>query len=131
MDNQTTEQTHAGSSHKDTALLLVALAALVGGMFAFYYYATELNLLVRWLIMLASFAAAMGVAYQTALGREMWGYIAGSRIELRKVVWPSRQEAVQATLMIAVVVMIMAVLLWGLDSALLWGVEQLTGRSTP
>ncbi|HEY1181887.1 MAG TPA: preprotein translocase subunit SecE, partial [Rhodocyclaceae bacterium] len=74
------------------------------------------------------FAASLAIAYQTVLGRTLWGYISGSRTELRKVVWPSRQESLQATLMIAVVVLIMALLLWGLDSLLLWGVEILTGR---
>lgn len=127
MDIQTTEQ-QAGSSAKDTALLIAALAVLVGGMVAFYYYATQFNLLVRWLIMLGSLAAALALSYQTRLGREVWGYVVGARIELRKVVWPTRQESVQATLMIAVVVLITALLLWGLDSLLLWGVEAVTGR---
>lgn len=127
MDTQTTEQ-QAVSSHKDTALLIVAVALLVGGMFAFYYLEDQLNLLVRWLIMLGGLAASLGLAYQTAPGKSLWGYVTGARTELRKVVWPSRQESVQATLMIAVVVLIMALLLWGLDSLLLWGVETLTGR---
>ena len=76
----------------------------------------------------STFAVALGVAYQTALGKSLWSYVVGSRIELRKVVWPTRQESIQATLMIAVVVLLMALLLWGLDSLLLWGVETLTGR---
>jgi len=127
MDIQTTEQ-KAVSSHKDTALLIVSVALLLGGMFAFYYFANEFNLLVRWLVMLAGLVGSLFVAYRTELGRNIWSYITGARTELRKVVWPSRQESVQATLMIAVVVLIMALLLWGLDSLLLWGVESLTGR---
>jgi preprotein translocase subunit SecE len=129
MDIQTTEQ-QAVSSHKDTALLIAALGVIVGGMFAFYYYQAELNALLRVLMLLGSLALSLGLAYQTRLGRELWGYAAGARIELRKVVWPTRQESVQATLMIAAVVLIAALLLWGLDSALLWGVEKLTGRSS-
>ncbi|MDM4770239.1 preprotein translocase subunit SecE [Solimonas sp. SE-A11] len=128
MDTQTTEQ-QAVSSHKDTLLLIAAVALLLGGMFAFYYFA-EKPLLVRWLAMLAGLAAGLFVAYQSASGKALWGYVTGARTELRKVVWPSRQESIQATLMIAVVVLIMAVLLWGLDSALLWGVEKLTGRGS-
>ena len=126
MDTQTTEQ-QAVSSHKDTALLIAAVAFLVGGMFAFYYFA-QANLALRWLAALGGMAAGLFAAYQTAPGKALWGYVTGARTELRKVVWPTRQESVQATLMIAVVVLIMAVLLWGLDSALLWGVEKLTGR---
>lgn len=128
MDTQTTEQ-QAVSSYKDTLLLIAAVALLLGGMVAFYYFA-EAPLLVRWLAMLGGLAAGLFAAYQTASGKALWGYVTGARTELRKVVWPSRQESVQATLMIAVVVLIMAVLLWGLDSALLWGVEKLTGRGS-
>jgi preprotein translocase subunit SecE len=127
MDVQTTEQ-KAGSSHKDTALLSLAVFALLGGMFAFYYFETQFNVLIRTLMLLGGLVVAAAAAYQTATGKSLWGYVVGSRIELRKVVWPSRQESVQATLMIAVVVLVMALLLWGLDSLLLWGVETLTGR---
>nr|WP_301331544.1 preprotein translocase subunit SecE [Solimonas terrae] len=97
-------------------------------MFAFYYFEGQFNSLVRTLILLASFAVTLTLAYQTELGRELWGYVSGARTEMRKVVWPTRQQSVQTTLMIAVVVLIMALLLWGLDSALLKGVETLTGR---
>ena len=114
MDTQTTEQ-QAASPQRDTALLSVAVAALLGGMFAFYYFETQYNALIRVLMLLGGLLVALGVAYQTAAGRSLWGYVVGSRIELRKVVWPTRQESVQATLMIAVVVLIMALLLWGLD----------------
>lgn len=127
MEVQSSEQ-HAGSKHKDTALLAVAVLAMAGSMFAFIYFDGQLNALVRTLILLGGVSAGVALAYQTALGRSLWGYVSGARTELRKVVWPSRQESVQATLMIAVVVLIMALLLWGLDSALLWGVETLTGR---
>jgi preprotein translocase subunit SecE len=126
MDSQKEQQ--AGSS-KDTALLIAASLLIVGGLSAFYYFVGQFNVLVRTLMLLASLGAALFAAYQTHLGRVMWSYINGAyRIEARKVVWPSRQESIQATLMIAVVVLIMAVLLWGLDGALLWGVKSLTGR---
>lgn len=126
MDVQNTEK--AGSSYRDTAFLLVAAVALLGGMFAFYYFEGQLDALLRTLILLAGLAATLALAYQTAIGRQLWGYVSGARVELRKVVWPTRQESVQTTLMIAVVVLIMALVLWGLDTALLKGVEALTGR---
>ncbi|SFF52496.1 protein translocase subunit secE/sec61 gamma [Fontimonas thermophila] len=129
MDVQTSEQKPA-SSRRDTVLLAVAAGALLGGMFAFYYFEARFNALVRTLMLLGGLAAGLVLAYQTAAGKTLWGYVVGSRIELRKIVWPTRQESVQATLMIAVVVLIMALLLWGLDSVLLWGVETLTGRGS-
>lgn len=126
MEAQNTEK--AGSSYKDAAFLFIAAVALLGGMFAFYYFEGQFNSLVRTLILLAAFAATLTLTYQTTLGRELWGYISGARTEMRKVVWPTRQQSVQTTLMIAVVVLIMALLLWGLDAVLLKGVEFLTGR---
>lgn len=116
------------SSRYDSLLLLASVVLLVGGMFAFYWFNGSLNAALRMLILIAALGSAVAVAYQTQLGRELWGYVVGSRTELRKVVWPSRQEAVQSTLMIAVVVLVMSLLLWGLDSLLLFGVKSLTGR---
>ena len=112
----------------DSLLLLAAVLLLVGAMGAFYYFAGDYNPLIRTGGLLASVAVALAIAYQTELGKTVWSYITGARAELRKVVWPSKQETVQATLMIAVVVLILALMLWGLDSMLLWGVKSLTGR---
>ncbi|MFA5941015.1 MAG: preprotein translocase subunit SecE [Sinimarinibacterium sp.] len=108
--------------------MTVAVAALLGGMFAFYYFEGQFNALLRTVVLLAAAAGSLAIAYQTVIGKTLWGYVVGSRVELRKITWPTRQESLQATLMIAVVVLVMALLLWGLDSLLLWGVETLTGR---
>lgn len=112
----------------DSLLLLLAFGLLVAAMGAFYYFINDYNPLIRTGGLLAAVAVSLGIAYQTQLGRTVWGYITGSRQEMRKVVWPTRQETVQATLMIAVAVLILALMLWGLDSFLLWGVKSLTGR---
>ena len=117
-----------GGSAKDTALLVLSAALVVGGLWAFYSFDPQFNALVRTLMLLAALGAALAAAYQTALGRELWGYVVGSRTELRKVVWPSRQESVQATLMIAVIVLIFALMLGGIDWLLNTGVRALTGR---
>jgi len=116
------------SPRHDSLLLAAAVLLLVGALVAFYYFANEVNVFVRVLGLLVGTGLALALAYRTEMGRSVWGYIVGARVELRKVVWPSRQETVQATLMIAVVVLITALLLWGLDSLLLWGVKLLTGR---
>jgi len=116
------------SSRYDSLLLLGSAVLLVGGMFAFYWFSGELNAALRLLILLAALGASVALAYRTQIGQDLWGYVVGARTELRKVVWPSRQESLQATLMIAVVVLITSLLLWGLDSLLLFGVKSLTGR---
>lgn len=120
----------AGSTRKDALLLVVSGALFVGGLFAFYYLDPQLATVLRLLILMAAFGAAMALAYQTATGRDVWSAISGARTELRKVIWPTKQESVQTTLIIAVVVVIMTLLMWGLDSMLLYGVEMLTGRSS-
>ena len=124
MESQTEVST---APRYDSLLLAAAVLLLVGALGSFYYF-SEVNALVRTVGLLVATAAALALAYKTELGRSIWSYITGARTELRKVVWPSRQETLQATLMIAVVVLITALLLWGLDSLLLWGVKLLTGR---
>lgn len=128
MESPAVEATSSSSS-KDKVLLAISALLFAGGMFAFYYFDPALPQIVRLLILLAATGAAVALGYQTGLGKSVWDAIAGSRQELRKVVWPTRQESVQTTLMIAVVVLIMSLLMWGLDSFLLFGVEQLTGRN--
>jgi preprotein translocase subunit SecE len=115
-------------SRYDTILLVAALVLLVGGMVIYYVFVPQLSKLPRLLILLGGIAAAVAVVYQTMIGKTLWAYVQGSRVELRKVVWPSRQESLQTTLVIAVFVVLIALLMWGLDSALLYGVGKLTGR---
>ena len=116
------------ASSLDTVLLALAFVAVVGGIAAFYVLAGQFPAVVRLLMVLGGLGAGVALAYQTAVGKTMWGYIRGSQVEVRKTTWPTKQESLQATLMIAVVVLITALLLWGLDSALLWGVKSVTGR---
>ena len=119
-------ETEVSRSPLDTPLLALALGVLVGGIGAFYYF-DQLPLAVRWVIMLASVGAAVGVAYLTVPGKTLFVFVRGSWTETRRVVWPNRKETLQTTLVIMVVVLVLAVLLWGVDGALLWGVRLLTG----
>jgi preprotein translocase subunit SecE len=127
MTSQQPVETKA-ASQLDTVLLALAFVALVGGIAGFYALAGQLPAAVRLLLVLGGLAVAVALAYQTATGKTMWGYIRGAQVELRKTTWPNKQETLQATLMIAVVVLLTALLLWGLDSLLLWGVKSVTGR---
>ena len=117
------------ASPLDSILLVLSVAALVGGIVAFYALVGQFNQTVRVLMVLGGLGAAVALAYQTLAGRTMWSYIRGANVEVRKTTWPSRQESLQATLMIAVVVLITALLLSGLDWVLLKGVKYVTGQS--
>jgi preprotein translocase subunit SecE len=64
---------------------------------------------------------------QTTAGRKLWTFAADSRTEVRKVVWPSRQETVQTTFIVLVMVLIMGIILWLVDMGLLAIVRSVTG----
>jgi preprotein translocase subunit SecE len=111
----------------DTAKLAVAALVLLAGIVGYYYYEEE-SMLLRVSGVLVCAAAALVVAFQSVQGQDLWRFIQGSRVELRKVVWPTRQETVQTTLTVMVFVLIMGVFFWLLDMGLLWVTRQLTGQ---
>jgi preprotein translocase subunit SecE len=122
-----TEQTQAGASALDTVKLVAAAAILVGGIAAFYWFATY-PLAVRWAIVLASFAAGIVVALQSSQGRAFWQFVQGSRVELRKVVWPTREETLQTALVVVIAIIAMGVFFWMLDWVLGAMTRALTGQ---
>lgn len=122
-----TEQAETGASPLDTAKLVASVAILVGGIAAFYLLG-DLPIAVRWLIVLAAVAAGIFVALQSVQGREFWQFVQGSRVELRKVVWPTRQETLQTTLVVFVAIVVMGVFFWLLDMALGAITRALTGQ---
>ena len=68
------------------------------------------------------------VISQTSKGLQLWSFIKGARIELRKVVWPTRQETIQTTLVVVAMVVVAALILWGIDTLFFWLVGWLTGQ---
>ncbi len=119
--------TEAQASSLDTVKLTLALALLGGGVVAFYWFADQ-SLLLRVLGLLAIAGLSVFVASQTALGRSTWAFIANTRTEVRKVVWPTRAETVQTTLAVLFVVVLMGIVLWLMDMVLLWAIRLLTGQ---
>ena len=122
-----TEQTETGASALDTVKLAVAAAILVGGVAAFYWL-VDLPVWVRWLIVFAALGVGAFVALQSAQGRAFWQFVQGSRVELRKVVWPTRQETLQTTLVVFVAVTVMGIFFWFLDWILGSVTRALTGQ---
>jgi preprotein translocase subunit SecE len=113
----------------DTPLLIAAAALLIAGMVSFYYFDPQLSKLPRLGMLLVGMGGCVALVARTALGSSTWSYLQGANVERRKVVWPTRKETGQSTLLIAVFVFIVAVLMYLLDSGLLWCVQHLTGRS--
>ena len=126
LDNLTTQSDD--SSVLDILKLLVAAGLLVGGLFAYYYY-LQVSLPLRVLMVLAGFAGGIVIAMTSNQGKKLWVFIQGSRIEIRKVVWPTQQETTQTTLAVFVFTLVMALFFWGLDSFLLWLTRTLVGSA--
>jgi preprotein translocase subunit SecE len=111
----------------DTILLLLSVVLLVGSIYAYYYFANE-SALIRTAGVLVAFIVAVWVAFQSAQGRTLWAFIQSSRGELRRVVWPTREEAMQTTLIVIVFAIIMGTFFWLLDIFLLWFTRLITGQ---
>mgnify|MGYP006087680433 FL=1 len=103
--------------------LLIAIAALVG----FYFFADE-SLLYRVLGLLVAAGFSIAVTMQTEKGKHAWGYFQDAQIEVRKVVWPTRQETVQTTFIVIIMVILVAIILWLLDMFLGWSIGSLMGH---
>ena len=111
----------------DIIKLLISAAALVGGLYAYYYYEAEIAQAVRVLMVLAGTAAGIGIAMTSTQGQRLWHFIQGSRVEIRKVVWPTKQETTQTAIAVFVFTLIMMLFFWALDSGLLWLTRTLVG----
>ena len=122
--NASTETEPTGSFDflKWGVIVLLLAGAVVGN-----YVFAEQSVLVRAIAVVAAIVIAGLVAMQTVKGRNAVAFAKESRTEVRKVVWPTRQEAVQTTGIVLVATLIMSLLLWGLDSVLFWVVGLITG----
>jgi preprotein translocase subunit SecE len=111
----------------DRLKLTLAVLIVAIGIGAFYYFDARSDW-IRYLILLGVFAAAIAVAATTAQGKAAWEFAADARVELRKVVWPTRKETVQMTLVVVVMVIVVAIFLWIVDWGLIKIVQALTGQ---
>jgi preprotein translocase subunit SecE len=110
----------------DTVKLLLSVAIVVAAILGFYYLDAYSQLL-RVIGLLALVGLAAFIIYQTAVGRTVWSFASAAKVEVRKVVWPSRQETVQTTLVVFVMVLIMGVVLWLFDMMLAAILKAVTG----
>jgi preprotein translocase subunit SecE len=114
--NASTESEGSNLDGLKWLLVVVLLVAAVGGNI--YYADQSLLYRVLGIVVLASIAAFIGI--QTTQGSAFWKLAKEARTEIRKVVWPSRQESTQTTLIVLAFVLLMSLILWGLDALLGW-----------
>ena len=105
----------------DIAKLALSLVLLVAGVFAFYYF-DQYSAAVRGVAMLGVVVAALALAAFTGVGRTAREFLSESQFELRKVVWPTKQETIQTTIAVGIVVVILSIILWIIDMILGWAI---------
>ncbi|MEA3274958.1 MAG: preprotein translocase subunit SecE [Pseudomonadota bacterium] len=120
-------QAEAGGTGLDTVKLVAAAILLIAGIYGFYHF-DAYSTLLRVIGLLAIGGVAAAVALQTEQGRRLWQFAGDSRNEVRKVVWPTRQETLQTTLVVIVMVLILGIVLWLFDTVLMGVLRFLTGQ---
>jgi len=111
----------------DTVKLVISIALLGGAVVAFYYF-SDRSLLLRVLGLLAVTGVSLAIMATTAVGGRAMGYLSETRAEVRKMVWPTRQETMQTALIVFAMVIILGIMLWLMDMFFLWLVKLLTGQ---
>ncbi len=123
MNASTEEQPVSSFDTVKWGIVFLLLATAVAGN---YVYAEESSL-IRAIAVVVLVGIAGLIGFQTEKGRNAAIFAKEARTEVRKVVWPTRQEAIQTTGIVLVVTLLMSLLLWGLDSVLFWLVGLVTG----
>jgi preprotein translocase subunit SecE len=123
--NEAVRQT--GTSALDTAKLVAAIVLVIAGIAAFYALTAQ-PAYVRWLAMAGGVVLAGIVFATSAHGRELWQFTLDSRVEMRKVFWPTREETLKVTGIVFAFIAIASLFFWVLDLALAWATRALTGQ---
>jgi preprotein translocase subunit SecE len=111
----------------DILKLLIAAGAIIGGVYSFYFYEINIALPLRVLMVLGGAGAGIAIAMTSTQGQRLWHFIQGSRVEIRKVVWPTKQETTQTAIAVFVFTLVMMLFFWALDSGLLWLTRRFVG----
>jgi preprotein translocase subunit SecE len=99
--------------------LIASLAILLGSIYVFYTY-SDLSVLIRTLLIIFSVVVATFIFFTTHRGSIFWSFLQGSRVEMRKVVWPTKEETLQTALTVFIFVLILGIFFWLLDFLLLF-----------
>ena len=106
--------------------LILSNVVLITGMILFYYY-SDVRLFYRVVGMISVVIFSAFIAYQSDFGKLVYSYVTDSKVELKKVTWPTKQETTQTTLGVIFVVIIVGILLWLFDMLLGWAIGTLYG----
>ena len=113
-------------SKSNNTYLIVSIVVLISGMILFYYF-SDVRLFYRVLAMISVVILSGFIGYQSDFGKLVYSYISDSKVEIKKVTWPTKQETTQTTLGVIVVVIIVGIILWLFDMLLGWAIGTLYG----
>ncbi|MFC5569955.1 preprotein translocase subunit SecE [Lysobacter yangpyeongensis] len=125
--NSKVEQPGSSASGGDIMKYALAVLLVAAGVFAFYWFSDWATVL-RALVVCAGLIAGAVVFLTTRKGAQTREFLSESRFELRKVVWPTRQEAMRTTWVVIVAVVILSLILAGFDVVIQWAVKFLLER---
>jgi preprotein translocase subunit SecE len=116
--NDEAKQPSAVPATADTAKFIAAICLALGGIVAFYVFKSRPEAWMSWVALLGGLLLGVVVFALSQYGRNFWQFFLESRVELRKVFWPSRQETFTTTMVVLVFVIVASVFFWVLDLGL-------------
>jgi preprotein translocase subunit SecE len=128
--NDEVKQTTAEPTGADTAQMAAAILLVLGGIVAYYVLKSRPEAWASWVAMFGGIVLGLVVFGTSRHGRNFWQFVLESRVELRKVFWPSRQETLTTTMVVLVFVVIAAVFFWLLDLGLASVTRFFTGQGS-
>jgi preprotein translocase subunit SecE len=111
----------------DKVKLAAAVVAALGGVAGYYVLAGQ-PAWERWLTVVGGLVLALALVAWSLYGRTFWQFVLDSRVELRKIVWPNRQETGMTTLVVFGFVVVAGLFFWVLDLTLAWATKFLSGQ---
>ena len=113
-------------STKDKCCWFVGGAVFILALVANGYF-TDVDAALRVLTGIAVMVFCVGIVAVTHQGQAFMEFVGKARMELRKVVWPTRQEATRNTVLVVLIVMIVSGMLWGIDAMFAWLIAKFVG----
>ena len=128
--NDEVKQTTAEPSGGDTVQLIAAILLALGGIVAYYLLKSRPEAWASWVAMFGGILLGVLLFAFSGYGRRFWRFALESRVELRKVFWPNRQETMTTTLVVLVFVVIASTFFWLLDLLLASATRFFTGQGS-
>lgn len=115
------------NSMGDTLKLLVSVLLMAGGIYGYNYFSEQYIEVVRVIGLIVVGIVSALIASQTQKGRLFRAFMGDANVEVRKVVWPTRTETIQTTLVVIFVVLLVGVFLWLVDMFFGWAIRSVLG----